>query len=119
MENMYGIDKSAHYFILMHPLESVLGGLIIFTSSNTRKKWVECKVVEERYKVDEEYKVELQSIEPGYGKETYQQCDFKNLLERGFIIKKSSKSQHVEEVTWKEPFLNNTFLIHSAYVIMD
>lgn len=118
MENMYGIDKSAHYFILMHPLESILG-LITFTSSNTREKWVECEVVEEQYKVDEEYKVELRSIEPGYGKETYYQCDFKNHLERGFIIKKSSESQHVEEVTWKEPFLNNTFLVHSAYVVMN
>lgn len=59
---MYNIDKSAHYFVLMHPLESVLG-LMFYTSSNTREKWVECEVVEERYKVEDEYKVELRSIE--------------------------------------------------------
>jgi len=74
----------------MHPLENCLG-LIFFKSSTSREKWVECEVVEERYKVDDGYKIELRAIEDGYGKETYYQCDFLGLLDAGYIIKKESE----------------------------
>lgn len=114
---MYNIDKSAHYFVLMHPLESVLG-LMFYTSSNTREKWVECEVVEERYKVEDEYKVELRSIEPGYGKETFYQCDFNSLLQSGLIVKKTSDDQHVEEISWIEPLCGAANLVTSAYVLV-
>ena len=66
------IDRNAHYFVLMHPLEGVAipgYGAIVFTSSNTREKWVECEIVEERYKLEDGYKIELKSVEDGYGKE--------------------------------------------------
>ena len=62
------IDRNAHYFLLMHPLEGVAipgYGAIVYTSSTTREKWVECEIVEERYKLEEGYKVELRSVEEG------------------------------------------------------
>lgn len=114
---MYDIDKGSHYFVLMHPLENVLG-LVFYTSSNTREKWVECEVVEERYKVEDGYKVELRSIEPGYGKETFYQCDFNSLMQHGSIVKKTREDQHVEEISWIEPLCGTANLVTNAYVIV-
>lgn len=117
MANYYCIDTNAHYFIPMHPLEGI-DGLLLFTSSNTREKWVECAVVEECYKVDDGYKVELRALEPGYGKETFYQCDFASMINAGRIIKKERPTQHTEEVRWAEPIGGNNFLVTSAYVVV-
>lgn len=111
------IDKNKHYFILMHPLECF--GIFCFTSSTTREKWVECEIVEERYKVSDGYKVELRAIESGYGKETYYQSDFESLVKKGYILEKTSDNQYVKEITWIEPLSGVTYLKHSAYVVTD
>jgi hypothetical protein len=118
MENINKIDKNAHYFVLMHPLEVFETPIltIAFTSSNTREKWVECVVVEERYKLEENYKIELRSIEEGYGKETYYIEDFLSLLESGCIVKKE-ENMECEEEEWLERLDDNNYLHHSAYVL--
>ena len=116
-KNRYGIDKDAHYFILMHPLENCLG-IIFYTSSNTREKWVECEVVEEYYKVDDGYKVELRSIELGYGKETFYQCDFASLMKSGMIVKKDREDMHVEEITFMQPLYGCANLVTKVYVLV-
>lgn len=90
MKNRNTIDKNAHYLVKMHPLESCLG-VIFIKSDSTEAKWVECKVVEERYKVDDNYKIELRAINTKYGKETYYQEDFMALIRSGDIIKIESK----------------------------
>lgn len=75
--NRYNIDKDGRYFVLMHPLDYLsipgVGVICVGKSSSTRKKWVECKIVEDRYNVDDNYKITLESIEPGYGRETFYQ----------------------------------------------
>lgn len=117
MRNYYGINKNHHYFILMHPLESAFG-IIFWTSSNTRKKWVECEIIEDNYKVDDNYKVQLRSIESGYGNETYYQSDFEQLLKEGFIIEKTREDQHVEEIKWFEHLCGSAYLVTSGYVVV-
>lgn len=112
------IDKEKHYFVLMHPIENVFG-LIFYTSSNTREKFVECEIVEDRYKVSDGYKVTLKSIEPGYGWEHFYQEDFLSLLEKGIIVEKTSAGQHVEEIFWREHLCGDAYLEHSAYVVSD
>ena len=114
------VDMEAHYFTLMHPLELFMipgfGG-IVMTSSNSREKWVECKVVEEKYKLDDGYKVELRSIEDGYGKEEFYIEDFISLQKEGYIVKKEP-GLHCEEVEWREPIPGtNAYYNHSAYVL--
>lgn len=111
----YKIDKNKHYFVLMHPLECFCG--IAFTTSTSREKWVECEITEERYKIDDGYKVELKSIEPGYGKEKFYQDDFKSMINKGFIIEKTSKNQKVKEIFWEEPLCGAAVLRHSAYIV--
>ena len=112
------INKDKHYFCLMHPLETFLG-IITWTSSSTREKWVECEIVEDRYKVERGYKVTLKSIEPGYGRMDFYQMDFVLMLEDGRIIEKSSDDMHVEEITWYEPLCGAAYLVHSAYVVVQ
>ena len=112
------IDKNAHYFILTHPLEVCVTqyGPIVYTSNMIREKWVECEIVEDRYKLSDGYKVDLKSVEEGYGKETYYIEDFLSHLEKGFAFKKEKDMCCVEE-EWITPLTNNTYLHHSAYTL--
>lgn len=117
MKNAYGIDKTKHYFVPMHPVESIFG--ISFTTSSSEERLVECEIVEERYKVEDNYKVTLKSIEPGYGYEHFYQLDFKSLLASGVIIEKTKDSQHVEKITLREPLYGEAYIEHDVYVIKE
>ncbi len=114
----YDIDKQAHYFALMRPLEGIItpSFSIMYTTNSSREKWVECVIVEERYKIDNGYKLELRSIEPGYGKRDYYIEDFLSALASGYIVKKEPDMQCVEE-GWDEPLTDNVHLHHSAYTL--
>ena len=120
MKDLSLIDKKAHYFVLMHPLEGVYippFGSILYTSSTTREKWVECVIVEDHYKISDGYKIELRSIEPGYGRELFYIEDFINELDRNIhIVKKEPDMECVEE-TWLEPLTENVNICHSAYTL--
>ena len=119
----HNIDKNAHYFILTRPMDYIpLFGMYIGKTHGVGfpNEWAECEIVEERYKLDDGYKVELRAINPVYGKETYYQCDFEKLVEDGYIIKKTSDKQHVEELTWHEPISGSSaYYVHTASVIVD
>lgn len=113
------IDKNKHYFILMHPLEYLLVpgfGFVWYKSNTTREKWVECEIVEERYKLADNYKVELRAVEEGYGKETFYICDFKSLIRGGCVVPKTEGLECVE-VEWIESIYKNYYLHHSAYTL--
>jgi hypothetical protein len=117
----YNIDKNAHYFILTRPLDYI--PLIGFATKTYGigypEVYAEFKIVEENYKLEDGYKVELRAINPIYGKETFYQDDFESMVESGnVIVKKTNKAQHVEEVTWHEPLCGNVYLVHTASVIV-
>lgn len=114
------IDRNAHYFVLLHPLEITLVppyGAIVSTSNMTREKWVECVIDEERYKLDEGYKIELKSIEPGYGRENFYIEDFLSNLESGYRIVKKEPEMECVEVHWDEPLTPTVHVHHSAYTL--
>lgn len=110
------ISKDAHYFISMHPLEGIPELGLFYKSSNTLEKIVECEIVEDRYKIDDGYKVTLKALDENYGFEHYYQSDFVSLIERGIIIK-VEPGMHVEFKTWKEPLCGQVFIEHAAYVV--
>ncbi len=111
------IDKDAHYFVLLHPLEGIPGTPFVYTSSTTREKWVECVIVEDQYSLDMGYKVELVSIEPGYGHALIYIDDFIKDLDRNIrVVKKEPNMECVEE-KWLEPLTDNVNLCHSAYTL--
>ena len=114
------IDKNKHYFILMHPLEYLLVpgfGFVWYKSNTTREKWVECVIVEDQYSLDMGYKVELVSIEPGYGHALIYIDDFIQDLDKNIrVVKKEPNMECVEE-KWLEPLTDNVNLCHSAYTL--
>jgi len=110
------IELGKRYFLEMRPIRSLPFIGWGYTTSSDREKWVECEVVENRIK--DSFKVALQSVEKGYGREEFYPSDFDSLVERGIIIEKTSDSQHVEEITWKEPLTSTVYIEHSAYVVV-
>lgn len=98
-KNYRNIDKDATYFCLMRPIERFMG--FTFTSSDTPFEWFECRVDEERYKVDDNYKITLQALN-NTAYEHYYQDDFLSLMERGLIVKKTSEKMRIENVNFRE-----------------
>ena len=68
----------------LRPLRTFLG-LISYTSSNDDPVEVPCKIVEDRYKVADGYKVTIKPLYESFGTENYYQTDFNTLVERGSI----------------------------------
>lgn len=109
MNNCQNINKNIHYFCKMRPIQSFLG--ISFTSSSDELEWFECYVDEDRYKVDDNYKITLRSVD-GHAYEHYYQDDFLQLMWEGFIVPKTSDDIHVEHVSFDEPIPNTIACIH-------
>lgn len=108
-KNTNNINKDIHYFCLMRPTQSILG--ISFTSSSDELEWFECYVDEERYKVEDNYKITLRAID-GRAYEHFYQDDFLHLMWEGLIIPKTSDDIHVEYKSFDEPIPNTTAHIH-------
>lgn len=119
MNKENGIDKEAHYFVLMRPLEFIPVteyDVLTYTSSNAPEKWVECKISEERFKLDDGYKLDLVPVEPGYGVESMYVEDFLLDLESRRIVKKKP-NMVCENVVWEEPLTPTVNVCHSAYIL--
>lgn len=119
---MYNIDKNKHYFLLMTKLHNVyfMGEKILsYKSEPSEETWVECRIVEDRYKVSDGYKVELKALDDQYGSESFYQSSFVDLVRDGYIIEKTSNKQHVEKITWYEQLSYNTPLVCEAYVLVE
>lgn len=117
-KNYHNIDKEAHYFCLMQPIETFMG-LISFTSSDTPWEWLECYVDEKRYKVDDNYKITLRALN-GCAYEHYYQDDFISLMKQGLIVKKTSDTMHAETVDFYEPIPGTiAYLHHQGSVLME
>lgn len=108
-KNYRHINKDIHYFCLMHPIQSFFG--ISFTTSSDEPEWFECEVVEDRYKVDDNYKITLRDIN-GQAHETYYQDDFLSHMYYGLIIPKTNDDMHIETVSFDEPIPNSIAYIH-------
>jgi hypothetical protein len=73
--------KNVRFYLPMNPLE--FAGLIpgiAFTSSNSPKQVVECEIYEGRYKISENYKIELRAVNRVYGKESWYIMDLDTAL---------------------------------------
>ncbi len=117
-KNYRNIDKEAHYFCLMRPIETFMG-IISFTSSDTPFEWFECFVDENRYKVDDNYKITLRAVN-GCAYEHYYQDDFMSLMRQGLIVKKTSDKMHAEIVDFIEPIPGTiAYLHHQGSVLVE
>lgn len=117
-KNYRNIDKDSHYFCLMQPIETFMG-IISFTSSDTAWEWMECFVDENRYKVDDNYKITLRAVD-GRAYEHYYQDDFMSLIRQGLIVKKTSDKMHAAFVDFYEPIPGTiAYLHHQGSVLLD
>jgi len=78
-----GIDNVL-FFVPMKPLNKVFG-LISYTLSNDVEIMVPAMIDEKRYKVSDNYKIELKSIHENFGSESFYMSDLIKLLEQGSI----------------------------------
>lgn len=108
-KNSNHINRDTHYFCLMRPIQSLFG--IGFTSSSDALEWFECYVDEERYKVEDGYKITLRAID-GRAYEHFYQSDFLQLMWGGSIVPKTNEDIHVETVCFDEPIPNSIAYIH-------
>ena len=72
--------ENVRFKILMRPLR--IYGPIVITSSQDEEVMVECVIDESRYKVRENYKIGLKSLDPRFGSESFYICDLEGLMER-------------------------------------
>ena len=110
------INKNKNYFCMMHKIEYVMPELGICVSTGN-KSWCECRVVEDRYKVSEGYKVTLQPLDDNFLSAHFYQSDFISLLRDGYIIEKSSGAARIKFVRWYEKITPTVCLEHSGYIV--
>lgn len=115
--NIYGIDKTKHYFAQMDIIDMIVPFMGISITCGERS-WVECEIIEDRYKVDEGYKVTLKPFDPRFLSHDFYQMDFNSLLKNGYIIEKTSDSQRVEYCEWDEPLTPTVNIRHSGFVVV-
>jgi hypothetical protein len=108
-KNPYGIDKNAHYFALMNPI----CGFGFFADGN-KHDWVECEIVEDRYEVDDGYKVTLKPLDPYHARQDYYQCDFIALMKSGHIVKKTNDSLHIKHEEIHIPLTDTVYLVFNG-----
>ena len=86
--NPYDIDKNAHYFMEAKRKGPCLPFASLCLCDPNDTDWIECEIVEDRYNVDEGYKVTLRPIDEHFAREDFYQSDFISLMKSGHIVKK-------------------------------
>ncbi len=79
----YG-KENLRFLIKMRPIHNVFG-LISYTSSIDEPVTVMAKIVEKKYKIDDNYKIELQAEDSRFGKDDYYFIELDSLIDRGCI----------------------------------
>lgn len=116
--NPYNIDKSAHYFMKAMRRGPFLPFTSLCLCDANDTDWAECEIVEDRYSVDEGYKITLRPIDEHFAREDFYQPDFVSLMESGHIVKKES-STHIEHVRFAEPIGCGLYVITEANLVTD
>ena len=76
--------ENCMFLVPMRPVRTYFG-LISLTSSSDPEIIVPSKVTEERYKLDDNYKITLKSVYDGFGREHYYISDLESLISSGTI----------------------------------
>jgi len=113
------IDKgieNVRFFAQMGQISAILPWGMAMVSNNN-ETWVECKINEDRYKVEDGYKITLKALDPRFTYEHYYQSDFESLVKSGCILLKEKGSTCVKHIRWVEP-LGNVLIMHEADIVM-
>lgn len=97
MEDFWGLNKmisenggieNFRCFAQMGFIEEVIPCFGLAMISGDKQTWVECCIDESRYKIEDDYKITLKSLDPRAYKEDYYQSDFMSLVKSGHILVK-------------------------------
>lgn len=116
--NPYDIDKEAHYFIKAMRRGVAFPGMPFCLCDANDTDWTECIIREDRYKVDDGYKVTLVPIDQRFAHEDYYQSDFVSLMKSGHIVKKSPTTC-IEHITFAESVGCGLYVITEANIVSD
>ena len=108
--------ENVRFFAQMEKIEAILPWGMAMTSANNTT-WVECKIDESRYKVEEGYKLTLVSLNKYYTYNHYYQSDFESLVKEGCILIKVNDADRVKHIKWAESLCGNVCVIHEADVV--
>lgn len=118
--DFYNIDFTAHYFIPLEKIETVVSfGSFGFSISGGDMALVECTISDGMYGKVQAVPLGYEDGLHIYRPEKYYASDFASLVRDGIIIKKETETQHVELVNEWEPLTANTYLVHSGYVVAE
>lgn len=120
MNNQYNIDTNAHYFVPMRP--RTYACFVSFTSSSDLEHFVECEVQPYDIKgIDHKcYLVPVdETCKHYFGKKEFYVEDFKDLLKKGYIIKKEHEGDHVESIRIEEHLCGSVYVIHDGECIVS
>lgn len=113
---MVDIRIGKRYFVKMRPIRYSPFIGVTYTVSTDREKWVDCAIVENRFKASS--KITLCSLEAGYGREEFYLTDFESLVKEGHIIERTSPKQHVEEIELGRELIGpNMYVVHTGYIV--
>lgn len=116
--NPYNIDKNVHYFMEAMRKGPCLPFSSLCLCDPNDTDWTECEIVEDRYSVDEGYKVTLRPIDTNFAREDFYQYDFISMMHSGHIVKKSPTT-HIEHVRFAEPIGCGLYIITEANLVSD
>lgn len=107
------IDKNLHYFVQMQKtlLQTTKDGGF-YVNADHSWRWVECKIDEYVYKVEDGYKVTLIALDGRYGQRDFYQEDFKKLIDEGQIIPKTDPTMHEESIDFIEYIPGTVAYVH-------
>ena len=105
-------------FAQMRRIEMVIPFMGISVVSDSNMTWMECKIDERHYKVEDGYKITLVPLQEGFAKEDFYQSDFMSLIRSGCIIPKESDDQHVEQVHFIEPLCGSAYIVHEGDAVV-
>lgn len=90
-----------------------------FCITGDERTWVECKINESRYKVDDGYKISLEPLDKEHFTwEHYYQSDFMQLVKSGHIIAKTHSDQSVQHIVMAEHLCGAAYLIHEGDIVI-
>lgn len=75
--------ENLRFLVALRPLRKMI--FFAYTSTSDPEEMKLCRIVEERYKLSENYKVELKAEDTNFGKQSFYVMDLNSLLRQGQI----------------------------------
>ena len=98
--NRIGKNK-IRFFIPMRPIHS-FSGFCSFTSSDDPEYLTECYIDEQRYKVEDDYKITLRAVNPLFSWQHFYLCDLERFINNNIAFI-AEEGEILEQFWYEEP----------------